>query len=182
MQRHIGERFGRYTLLKLVSLRPNVWLCRCDCGIEKPVGVSNLISGTTRSCGCLQREKLELRKAGKDPRLVVYNYYKRNAKLRGIVWGLSHEQFNQLIAEDCYYCGAPPRERTIMCGGRYPRAVPTVASGVDRLDNQHGYVPDNIVSCCETCNRAKLCMTATEFIAWAVGLVHHQQHKGGVQR
>ena len=181
MQRHAGERFGRYTLVKLVSLQPNVWLCKCDCDTEKAVGFSNLISGTTQSCGCLQREKLELRKAAKDPRLVVYNYYKRNAKVRNIPWNLAHEEFNSIIERGCYYCGEPPRSRTIKSGGKasVSRPVLTTANGVDRLDNQLGYDTTNVVPCCETCNRAKLCMSANEFIEWAVKLVLHQR-KGGV--
>lgn len=31
-------------------------LCRCQCGTEKLVNRSNLVSGKTKSCGCLRRE------------------------------------------------------------------------------------------------------------------------------
>lgn len=33
-----------------------IWLCRCDCGVEKQIRSSALKSGFTSSCGCLQRE------------------------------------------------------------------------------------------------------------------------------
>ena len=33
------------------------WKCKCKCGNEVIVNTSNLMSGHTRSCGCLQREK-----------------------------------------------------------------------------------------------------------------------------
>ena len=32
------------------------WLCACKCGNLKEVKLSDLISGHTMSCGCLQRE------------------------------------------------------------------------------------------------------------------------------
>lgn len=59
----IGTRFGRLTTvdhphrrLKYVACK-----CRCDCGQELDVRVSNLRSGVTRSCGCLRRELTEER-------------------------------------------------------------------------------------------------------------------------
>lgn len=32
------------------------WMCRCDCGEVKVVGVTSLRNGNTKSCGCLIRE------------------------------------------------------------------------------------------------------------------------------
>lgn len=37
------------------------WIVRCQCGIVKTVHEANLTSGTTRSCGCLPRERLAKR-------------------------------------------------------------------------------------------------------------------------
>lgn len=55
-----GQRFGRWTVIKLAGKGPNsrerTWLCRCDCGTEKIIPQSRLKSGNSRSCGCLQRE------------------------------------------------------------------------------------------------------------------------------
>lgn len=34
----------------------SMWLCRCSCGQTKVISRSNLISGTTKSCGCLNDE------------------------------------------------------------------------------------------------------------------------------
>ena len=59
-----SQRFGR-----LVALRPDktyvkhsgkivtTWTCRCDCGNEVVVSTSNLRSGNTKSCGCLQKDR-----------------------------------------------------------------------------------------------------------------------------
>lgn len=36
-----------------------MWLCRCDCGVEKIIWMGNLISGHTKSCGCLCIERIK---------------------------------------------------------------------------------------------------------------------------
>ena len=41
-----------------------LWLCECACGRKKLVKRKNLISGTTRSCGCLQRKVSSSRLGG----------------------------------------------------------------------------------------------------------------------
>lgn len=53
-----GKRFGRLTAQWPAGKRIGsiVWLCLCDCGKLKLVGLVKLTSGNTRSCGCLQRE------------------------------------------------------------------------------------------------------------------------------
>ena len=40
------------------------WLCECDCGNTVEVGSSDLQSGKTRSCGCLNREIVSRRNIG----------------------------------------------------------------------------------------------------------------------
>lgn len=67
MQVTSGAVFGRLTALEIVGRRlyktgySNIWLCRCQCGAEKPVVASNLTKGNTRSCGCLHKEQLRAR-------------------------------------------------------------------------------------------------------------------------
>ncbi len=53
-----GKVFGKLTVLEFVGLikGKNFWKCRCECGNETVVQYSNLISGHTKSCGCLQKE------------------------------------------------------------------------------------------------------------------------------
>lgn len=49
----VGQRFGRLTALRRVdndSKGYRQWLCRCDCGRERPVTVRNLMR--VKSCGC----------------------------------------------------------------------------------------------------------------------------------
>ena len=53
-----GERYGRWTALKISHTKDGstYWLCRCDCGKERPVKTSSLTGGCSKSCGCLHRE------------------------------------------------------------------------------------------------------------------------------
>lgn len=50
----VGHRYGRLTVLAPVSNR--LLLCRCDCGTEREFDKYALLSGHTKSCGCLRKD------------------------------------------------------------------------------------------------------------------------------
>ena len=57
-----GMRFGRLTAISRYGYSDNWiirWTCRCDCGNIVRVYRSNLVSGKTKSCGCLRRERMK---------------------------------------------------------------------------------------------------------------------------
>jgi len=80
---------------------------------------------------------------------VIWNHYVKGAKKRGIHFGLTKTQFEELIKKPCYYC-------TYQKQGE--------VNGVDRLDNQKGYIDHNVVPCCEPCNLMKGPQHPQEFI------------------
>ena len=53
-----GMRFGRLTIVSFShnAIGGTMWLCRCDCGKEVTVKRGKLVTGHTRSCGCLRLE------------------------------------------------------------------------------------------------------------------------------
>ncbi len=57
----VDNKFGR---LLVIGRMPNDkwgshrWLCKCDCKNEKIIRGSDLLNGSTKSCGCLCREKV----------------------------------------------------------------------------------------------------------------------------
>lgn len=54
-----GQKFGRLTVIKRdFSKKRTAWLCKCECGKEKVVISNDLRSGKTKSCGCLQKERV----------------------------------------------------------------------------------------------------------------------------
>lgn len=55
----VGQRFGRLIVLdeyrSSTTTRGTEWKCRCDCGHEMFIYRGKLLSGHTRSCGCINR-------------------------------------------------------------------------------------------------------------------------------
>ena len=51
-----GKTFGKLKALKISeeSTKTRKWVCICDCGKEVSVATNKLISGHTKSCGCLR--------------------------------------------------------------------------------------------------------------------------------
>lgn len=62
-----GQKFGRLTVVGTVGKRGNYyyWKCRCDCGNEITTRGTNLTSGATKSCGCLNLENVRSEKKRK---------------------------------------------------------------------------------------------------------------------
>ena len=53
-----GKKFGLLTVLSFSHMdkhRHSVWNCKCECGTEKKIVRNELISGDTKSCGCLHQ-------------------------------------------------------------------------------------------------------------------------------
>lgn len=71
----VGRKFGRWTVLafwewrKGKAARRAVWLCRCECGIEKAVEGNGLRKGMTGGCYPCSRKALRGRR-GPPPRAV----------------------------------------------------------------------------------------------------------------
>ena len=50
-----GDKFGYWTVLSKADKRR--YLCRCQCGTVKAVDYGSLLSGSSKSCGCLCRSR-----------------------------------------------------------------------------------------------------------------------------
>ena len=163
-----GKKFGRLIVIKRVDndkWRNTRWLCKCDCEVEKIVYGRSLREGDTKSCGCLQREIARDKKnltPGLSSMRNIIDCYKRKAKARGYEWGLTEEQFKEITQKDCYYCGAKPNNvsKHKKSNGNY------LYNGIDRVNNTKGYIIDNVVPCCHTCNQAKSDLTLEKFKDW----------------
>ena len=55
-----GRRFGRLVVLRSGTIRKGNyrWWCECDCGIQKQIQTTDLLSGASKGCGCLRKELL----------------------------------------------------------------------------------------------------------------------------
>jgi len=94
----------------------------------------------------------------------IFQSYKRNAKNRNIPFSLNIEEFRRITSQLCFYCGTPPsnqiKDHIKRLNGVY------TFNGIDRIDNSQGYVINNVVPCCKTCNYAKRKMSVEEFLEW----------------
>lgn len=54
---HIGEKYGKLTILETISTDGTTKVrCKCECGNEYVGRQSDIVTGHTKSCGCLQSE------------------------------------------------------------------------------------------------------------------------------
>jgi len=132
-----GKRFGKLTAIHWDGYQNgnSRWLCRCDCGNEKTILLSNLKQGETKSCGCWRRQfrvthnastsrayriwtlmKIRCSRRTTDKR--AWKYYIR----RGISVCRRWRRFENFLAD----MGQPPAGLTL-----------------DRIDNNKGYSPAN---------------------------------------
>ena len=161
-----GTKFNYLTIIKY-SHQDKRWrrfyLCKCNCGKEKIIQGSLMISGNTKSCGCLRKEVRQLSRLPNDlavKRQIIFGY-KRHAKDRNISYNISENDFIKLLSKDCYYCGLIPSNIR-----KTKNHTGFVYSGIDRVDSNKGYTKENCVACCEQCNKAKSNITKDEFAKW----------------
>jgi hypothetical protein len=132
-----GKKFGRVCAVEKLHKNHNrktMWRCLCECGVEFICIGSNLVSGTTKSCGCfkLQRIKESKFKHGcnqSNPTYLSWHAMKMRCKkresyiLKGISvcdrWINSFENFLEDV-------GDRPRNTTL-----------------DRINNNGNYEPNN---------------------------------------
>lgn len=100
-----------------------------------------------------QRRKQCARSRKRDPvRHKVYDY-RSQCKFNGKEWALSDDEARTLFKGECFYCGIEaPRDN---------------CHGIDRTDNNRGYVHGNVVTSCFQCNETKSNYSAIEFDSWA---------------
>lgn len=154
---------GKYKEYGSRKQRHRLWLCKCECGKEKLIPTNQLNNGKHKSCGCflLQYRSINARKPNQQAaKTQIYCAYRSGAKRRNIEFNLDKEDFEKLISQKCVYCNIEPQTTIKKISGSYSY------NGIDRVDNSKGYTLDNVVTCCETCNRAKLQMSKEEFLDW----------------
>ena len=62
---------------------------------------------------------------------------------------------------------------------KYSNSKKVLTNGIDRVDNDKGYVRGNIVPCCTNCNIAKNTFLITEFEEWINRVYEHLKNKKG---
>lgn len=82
------------------------------------------------------------------------NQVKKCAVSRGYEFKLDNIQTMEIISFNCNYCNAISDPHN----GIY--------NGIDRIDNNLGYLVNNCITCCKYCNAAKNNLSIDDFIIW----------------
>jgi hypothetical protein len=185
-----GKRFGKLTVIERSEdfvrdgkTHAARWRVLCDCGETRFKTTSELQAGRSRSCGCFARQLRSDRLRMPDgvaARNHILTSYKHAAKKRNLEWGITDGEFFGLIEKQCYYCGRQPsgiariQQRSSL---HVREASELLYTGVDRFDNNRGYVVGNVVPCCKRCNIGKNTLSGFEFIelARAIAKNHSQE-------
>ncbi len=150
-----GERFGKLTIIERIK---GGYRCVCECGNTTKVDDPNwgIIKSCSRTCGA---DKLPPGVAAKNN---VLAGYKRSAAASGREWGISDERFFELTQLNCHYCGRPPSN--VNTSGKSTGKF--VYNGVDRKNNDLGYIEGNVVTCCGFCNLLKRHHSYEDFLGF----------------
>lgn len=90
--------------------------------------------------------------------------YIRNAEKRGYDFNLSEDEFKLIISKNCFYCGSGHSNSFESKARLYQPNGPFSYNGIDRLENEKGYIKGNCVPCCKDCNKMKMDMNFSDFI------------------
>ena len=142
-----NKRFERLKVIKRVENKNYraMWLCECDCGNKKIVSTYQLLSGQTKSCGCLGKENRAKSRT---------KHHKTNTKLYSVWKGMKQRCYNP---KSNSYCNYGERGITIcdkwkndfenfyewaMENG-YIENAPHKSCTIDRINNNGNYEPNN---------------------------------------
>lgn len=181
----IGTVIGDLTVTKYLGSKKynNTYLCTCSCGNTREVKLTHLLSNTVTNCGCKNFVSKSHGNKKFNPAMASFRAkaanYKTLARKRGIEYALTYEEAISLLQGNCYYCDSKPsneynaRKRNrvntknkINYAANNSDEYTIYYNGIDRVDNSKGYIPGNVVSCCTTCNTAKLTSSFSEFKDW----------------
>ena len=142
----VGHQYGRLTVLSL-DVPTGKWICQCECGGVAYSKKSSLQSGGTRSCGCLQKEKVSAKKI---------SYLKDYRKSKGLPEdipmksedSLERSKFKPLVrqtlARDIYTCAWCSN-----IGGKLNvHHLETWSTNVEKRFDKN-----NLVTVCEPCHK-----------------------------
>jgi hypothetical protein len=170
------KRYGR-TVRRIIKVQ-------CNCGRTKEVQLNNVTGGHSVCCG-FSPCKLPFNKNKRSKQTsynLLYSSYKRGAIGRNLDFDLTIEEFKSFTIKNCYYCNSEPSNIYQVKNsktGEIRAGIPILYNGIDRLDNNKGYIKDNCIPCCGVCNRMKHAHDYNFFINHIVKIYEFKVNKYG---
>lgn len=180
-----GMVFGNLTALEYVHVPFRngapakwYWKCICSCGNECYKSTHDLLNAGTHEClSCaISTKKLKVTIPNNGAAWnQAYIIARKGAQKRDLAFELTIEQFRDLCMQPCYYCGSQPT--TPMRSGRLKSSLVGYRNGIDRFDNDKGYVVGNCVPCCKLCNRMKADLSYNAWVQHMTCIIHHCEER-----
>jgi hypothetical protein len=171
-----GKRFGKLLVVGFdgfykIGKRINneaYWECLCDCGYGTIVLGRKLLTGDTRSCGCIVN-KSHMEITGK-----YFCHLRTGAKIREIEFDIT--------IEDCWELFVKQNGRCALTGVELKHWVYDTNSSIidgdvslDRIDSTKGYIKDNIQWVHKVINIMKSDLEENDFINWCRKVIDNNQ-------
>ena len=140
---YTNEKFGRWTVqyfVKKNSYGASIWHCKCDCGTEKDLTVATLVSGYSKSCGCLRDETTSKRSTSHG--MSKTRLYKEWIAMKDRCYRKSHEFYQYYGGKGIKVCDIWKnnfenfRDWALQNGYRDDLTI-------DRINNDEDYSPSN---------------------------------------
>ncbi len=167
----IGDKIGKLTVTKkLGKIHPRknnkgrgnsiYWECKCDCGSNKIIILSShsIREGNHKSCGCLLNPK-----GDKHPCYTGYkklsgrffNRIKVGAEKRGLEFNVTKEQLWELFKKQNKKCALSGVKLQFGIESKNKVKKKECTISLDRIDNDKGYIINNIQWIHKDINRMK---------------------------
>lgn len=133
-----GKRFGRLLVLKEEIKRDKwnhiKWVCRCDCGKETSINSFSLRFGSSKSCGCWNKEKHSTHGMCKMP---IYNTW---CDMKQRCRNSKHKYWKYYGGRGIKVC-----EKWLNSFEAFFKDMGNRPEGfsIERMDNEKGYSPEN---------------------------------------
>lgn len=145
---YIGQKYNYLTILEEVPTKKNELrkvLCKCECGNEKVYFLSNVIRGTTKSCGCYQKAYLrEKQTSHGSSNTRLYNVW-INIKER--CYNPNNTSFNDYGGRGIAVCNEWLNDFTLFekwaYENGYDKNADYLQCTLDRQDVNGNYCPEN---------------------------------------
>ena len=131
-----NQVFARLTIINRAPNRYSYveWHCRCKCGNAITVRGSHLLSGNTRSCGCLQKDSVSTHGRSRTPEWKAWH------SMRQRCTNPNNKKFKNYGGRNIIVCKQWSRfERFLADMGNRPSSK----HSLDRRDNNGNYEPSN---------------------------------------